>query len=468
MDGLEAVEVNLRSLEVCIRIDSEYYQKAHLKLSKLLAKHQLLAIGKFAKVTDGEHGSVIYRDSGVKYLTAENIKNGFVDVSNIRYVDEEVHKRNARASVNVGDVLISIKGTLGEAAIAEEWLPPANMNRDVAILKPFNVSAISSEYLALFLMSDAGKLQAIRGGSGGVQQMITLERLREFQVPLFASTIQKRLADCYRNSQASKKFAEASFRDAEQILLCALGLENWQPSNQHVAIKNFSQSFAASGRLDAEYYQPKYNAWAERIKQHPAGISRLATACQIKEENFPPDEAKMYRYIELSDIGSHGDITGATEDVGAALPTRARRCVAVGDVVVSSIEGSLQSVALVTDDYDNALCSTGFYVVRSDTINSETLLVLFKSEAYQNLFKQSCTGTILTAMPREFFGHIPVPVIDVTVQQSIAEKVQASFAARRQSQQLLELAKQAVERAIESSEAEALTWLQVQLHQIIG
>lgn len=119
----------------------------------------------------------------------------------------------------------------------------------------------------------------------------------------------------------------------------------------------------------------------------------------------------------------------------------------------------------ITDDYDNALCSTGFYVVRSNTINPETLLVLFKSEAYQNLFKQVCTGTILTAMPKEFFGRIPVPVIEDAVQQTIAEKVRASFVARRQSQQLLEIAKQTIECAIESSEAEALGWLQAQLHQ---
>ena len=146
------------------------------------------------------------------------------------------------------------------------------------------------------------------------------------------------------------------------------------------------------------------------------------------------------------------------------MPNRARRRVAAGDVVVSSIEGSLQSVALVTDEYDNALCSTGFYVVRSERINPETLLVLFKSEAYQNLFKQACTGTILTAMPKEFFGSIPVPIIDAGVQKTIAEKVQASFAARCQSQHLLELAKQTVERAIESGEDEALRWLQTQLH----
>ena len=51
----------------------------------------------------------------------------------------------------------------------------------------------------------------------------------------------------------------------------------------------------------------------------------------------------------------------------------------MGDVIVSSIEGSLDSIALIRGEYDQALCSTGFHVVNSQTFNSETLLVLLKS-----------------------------------------------------------------------------------------
>ena len=68
---------------------------------------------------------------------------------------------------------MSIKGSLGQIAAAEEWVVPANMNRDVAIIT-IKSAAVQTEYLAAFLLSRFGQFQLLREGSGGVQQMITL------------------------------------------------------------------------------------------------------------------------------------------------------------------------------------------------------------------------------------------------------------------------------------------------------
>lgn len=54
---------------------------------------------------------------------------------------------------------------------------------------------------------------------------------------------------------------------------------------------------------------------------------------------------------------------------------------------------------------------------------------------------------------------MPLPQIDNSIQTEIAEKVQMSFSLRRQSAQLLEYAKRAVEMAIEQGENAALAWL---------
>lgn len=56
-------------------------------------------------------------------------------------------------------------------------------------------------------------------------------------------------------------------------------------------------------------------------------------------------------------------------------------------------------------------------------------------------------------------AKIPIPILDEEIQKDIAKKVQNSFALRRQSKQLLEYAKQAVEMAIEQGEDAALAWL---------
>ena len=56
-------------------------------------------------------------------------------------------------------------------------------------------------------------------------------------------------------------------------------------------------------------------------------------------------------------------------------------------------------------------------------------------------------------------ARIPIPVLDTEIQKDIAANVQESFELRRQSKQLLEYAKQAVEMAIEQGEDAALAWL---------
>lgn len=141
------------------------------------------------------------------------------------------------------------------------------------------------------------------------------------------------------------------------------------------------------------------------------------------------------------------------------MPTRARRKVKAGQVIISSIEGSLQSCALIQPEYEGALCSTGFYVLSSDFINPETLLVLFKSEPIQALMKQRCSGTILTGITKDEFLSMPFPKIADEAQEQIASMVRQAFSLRRRSEQLLDYAKQAVELAIEQGEDVAVAWL---------
>ena len=165
------------------------------------------------------------------------------------------------------------------------------------------------------------------------------------------------------------------------------------------------------------------------------------------------------KYIELANIAGNGEITGCMRTQGQDLPSRARRKVAMGDVIVSSIEGSLDSIALIREEYDQALCSTGFHVVNSKTFNSETLLVLLKSIVGQLQLKKGCSGTILTAINKDEFGKVILPIIAEEKQTQIQQKVTESFNLRKQSKHLLECAKRAVEMAIEQDERTAIDWL---------
>ena len=309
-------------------------------------------------------------------------------------------------------------------------------------------SIINSATLVAFLNSKYGRIEIEKYSMVGNQANFSPAKFRQISVPLFSPQfnieIEKLVYKSFNLSEDSKKL----YSEAVAILDSELGIKGWQPNNAPINIKQLKESYLKSGRLDAEYYQPKYEDYATFIGKYKGGADALGNVCTLNDKNYNPSENSEYKYIELSNIGNSGEITGCTTSIGSELPSRARRLVRANDVIVSSIEGSLQSVALVTDEYDKAICSTGFYVVKSETINPETLLVLFKSEPMQNLLKQGCSGTILTAIGRNELQNIVMPKIRNEVQMEIAEYVQKSISLRNEAKQLLESAKLKVEDAI--------------------
>ena len=68
-------------------------------------------------------------------------------------------------------------------------------------------------------------------------------------------------------------------------------------------------------------------------------------------------------------------------------------------------------------------------------------------------------GTILTGMNKYEFQNILVPLIEKKAQQEIAQLIEESFSLKKQSEYLLEVAKRAVEIAIEENEAAAMAYI---------
>jgi len=56
-------------------------------------------------------------------------------------------------------------------------------------------------------------------------------------------------------------------------------------------------------------------------------------------------------------------------------------------------------------------------------------------------------------------GNLSIPIIDYKKQQGIANLIEESFVLKKQSEHLLEVAKKAVEIAIEENEEIALTYI---------
>ncbi|MFH0866307.1 MAG: restriction endonuclease subunit S [Bacteroidota bacterium] len=455
LEGLEISEVlysRMLNHTISTRLDSEYFKKEYLIQDNKLASKE---IGKLSKLTTkidvGFVGAMTayYRDEGIILLQTKNISEFFINDNDSIRITEPFHKKLKKSQINFEDILIARSGSFGKASI---YLEKATINSSDIIIIQANEVFINPYYLTGFLNSKYGVSQMIRFASGGLQGHVNLTILEELEVPILKNGFQENIKNIISNSYQLKTKSKQTYSQAETLLLEAVGLQNFQPGTEKVNVKSFKDSFITTGRLDAEYYQVKYEDYSKLIQSYKNGYEPLKTACILKDANFNPDETIEYKYIELADIGKTGEIKGCTTALGNELPSRARRRVNTGDVIVSSIEGSLESCALVQKEYNNALCSTGFYVINSKKINSETLLVLFKSESMQNILKQACSGTILTAINKDEFINIPVPIIKTSVQQQISELVEESFRLKKESESLLELAKRAVEMAIEEGE----------------
>ncbi len=452
MEGLEATVIRLKKLENNFTIGSEFYSKFYVSIIDCIEKCQypkLKLESICSLITDGDHNAPDYKDNGIKYLLSESIKSGYIDDSIYRFISPNIHKALAKSALKENDVLVSKTGVyFGKSAVVPCGFHEANTSAHVGILR-ISDNDVDPYYLSTFINCQYGYHQFRRRGIKATRPEIKLIEFDDIQIVKAPADLQFTVRNIILKSLKLRNDSQQLYSSAESYLLECLSMTDFAANPEAYNVKSLKESFLETGRFDSEYYLPKYEDYYNMILSYPNGCEPLGKVCQINDTNYSPKNRVQYKYVELANIGKSGDITGCNIQNGEMLPTRARRVIHENDVIVSSIEGSLDSCALVTDEYENALCSTGFYVLQSPKLNSETLLTLFKSLPMQNLMRKGCSGTILTAISKAELEQLPIPIICKEVQAEIAQHIQKSFALRKEALQLLENAKLTVERAIE-------------------
>lgn len=399
---------------------------------------------------------------GTKIYRMNEIASIICDLAVSKYAELEPNEASAYR-LNDKDVLFNRTNSqtfVGRTGIFRQFSDEDIVFASYLVRVKPDPKVVLPEYLTAFLNTKYGLLDVKRRARISINQSnVNAEELKRVEIPLVCQDLQQSIALSF--DKAFKLLEESSqlYTQAQIQLLSELELLEWRPEHSLAFEVNYSGTQQAS-RIDADYFQPKYGEVVNAIKNYPGGWDTIGNLVHMKAQNYLPENGLEYQYIELSNIGSSGEITGSMVELGRDLPSRARRMVATGDVIVSSIEGSLDSIALVDEEYNQALCSTGFHVINSKLLNSETLLVALKSLVGQLQLKQGSTGTILTAINKRAFNQVVLPVIAAKTQTQIQQMVTESALLRQESKRLLECAKRAVEIAIEQDEQTAIAWLE--------
>lgn len=447
-----------------LRIDSEFFKKIALKIEEKIKNRKFFYLDR-KRIVSGPFGSTLkssaYLQQGdVAFVRIENINsNFFINIDNLVYISKSDNSRIINSQLQQDDIVVSKVGSIGRFASVDEDIGTCNISENNIGIKLCGMSEYRKYYILDFLNSKYGNILINRRRSGNVQPKLNVDDLSQIPIPKFTDRLEKAIYNVVKNAKNARKDALCIYKQAEELLLKELGLDNFNPISQTSSIKSLKDSFYATGRLDSEYYQIKYDEYLNKIYNYSGGYELLIDCCVLKDSNYTPNPDGMYRYIELSNIRNNLEITNNGLTSGRDLPTRARRKIFKGDVIVSSIEGSLNSCGLINDEEDNILCSTGFYVIGSSKINPESLLVLFKSKLMFNLMKKGCSGTILTNIAKDEFLKLPIPILDNFLQANLSNLISKSLEYLNKSKSLLEASTKAVEIAIEDSEDKALEFL---------
>lgn len=433
------------------RIDAECYKPEYLQMEKALARFKCEEIVGLSKsvINFGAYSLcnyITFLETGVPFLVTEDIDNNLIDDKNLHYVAKEVHQILHKSHCKKNQVLLTMAGAyLGQAAVYDfDFVSSSNQAIAKITIKDENINPY---FLSTFLVSKYGQFQIERLKTVTGQPNINLGQIKKIKVPILENNFQKSLGNIIALAKSSLIESDNLMTGAEKLLLEELGLAGFKPREDLSFVTNLSEVIEAN-RVDADSFQPKYEELVSRLK--PKNAKPFTEAVQNVAARFSSKPNENYRYVELANIDSSiGIIDGYSEVLGKEAPSRAKRILKTGDVIVSSVEGSLEKVALVSEDQESYLASTGFFQFRSEEILPEALLVLAKSIVLQMQLKQHCAGTILTAVPKESLEKMLIPVLPKETQEKIADLVRRSHEARKKSKQLLEEAKRKVEEMIE-------------------
>ena len=246
-----------------------------------------------------------------------------------------------------GDILFIRTGAVGDSTVYTGEPPKVIASAHILIAKPnFRVSPY---YLAVFFNTSFGKNLIIRGTYGALQPEIAPNYIKNLPVPIFSRDLIIKIEKLFLKSQDLLQESQNFYSQAETLLLEELGLKDFKPKYEKTYTARLSDAFSAH-RIDAEYFQPAYEEVIEKIKQYPNGFSELLQAVENVAPDFDPTKYPNddFCYVELADIDSSiGVIHSVNKVKGEEAPSRARRLLKEGDVIVSSVEGSLEKVALM-------------------------------------------------------------------------------------------------------------------------
>ncbi len=478
MKRLEITIFNLSSITVDnieFRLDSEYYQQEYLNLYKKLTFSPMLGDLVYMSdlSTNGSFATVakIKNDSNPKiipFIRSGNCGDTFINKNELEFISKEAHEQLPKSTTQLHEIMMARKGKIGGASIITEDEVNFNCSENVIKLRILDKNSLNPFYFTVFFNSKYGFKQVERLSTGNVQPWVSIFQIRKLMIPILDYSFQVKIERLVIESLEMVTNSKNKYSQAEEFLLTKIGLQDFKPSKEPVNIKSFKESFGVSGRLDAEYYQVKYDVientfnLKERMKLSELVNYPISSGTTPKAGGDAyTDSENGVPFVRAVDLQNGEVLTSNFNYVKPTIHnTILKRTQLKKDDVLLSIAGTVGRCALFTHDIE-ANINQAVAILRFDEtkIKRLFLVVFFNSFIGKEFVSKYSRQGVQTNLNLAEIGDLEIPIIEFDAQIKITELVEESFKLKKQSEHLLEVAKRSVEIAIEENEEVALKYI---------
>ncbi len=457
------------------RLDAQFFKPEFVDNYSKVISGQYSFLTDIAHITDGNHLKIAEDfdvAEGVKYLRGQDLGTDMMltDRNNV-YIPESVYDILKRSHIFKNDVLITIVGA-NTGLVGLVFSPPQKLvaNCKLGIARAYK-GKIKPGYLYTFLTCKYGQHQILRSIRGGGQTGFILPDMRQLVITRLSDVFENEVTNVALTGHKKVVESKKKFLNAQMVLLSKLGITNWQPKHQLSFIKSYSETDKV-GRIDAEYFQPKYDAIVKAIQSYPGGWDTLGNIASVKKCVEVGSEAYMGEgevpFIRVSNL-SPFEITEEKYISNELYSELSRHQPEQGEILFSK-DGTPGIAYHLTEKPKKMIPSGGILrlKIKNKKINEDYLTLVLNSIIVQEQINRDVGGSIILHWRPEQIKQTLIPILDDNKQQLIQQKLTECFNLRKQSKHLLECAKRAVEIAIEQNEDAAIKWLQEQTKEAVS
>lgn len=445
--------VCLSELEGNWRVDAEYYQPHYLAAAEKLQNCGLLS----ELIECALHPTEIrreYSEAGLQLLLAQNVRRNHLDFSTTVFMPEVMAGLLRKNRLQPGDVVMVRTGAnFGDTACYDGAPESLFASAHLILIRP---KEIEGAYLSTYFNSKIGRQLIKRGMYGSSQPEIAPAYVETLPVPR-SNTVEHEVEELVNQAREARRESKRRYCQAEHLLLDELGLSDLELPAGLYNDAPISKVWRAH-RIDAEYYQPRFEFLDRAIQSASATVKPLGSLIYpiingFNWRDFVEDGTPYIRvgdvYKDWVDLDSASRVAISPEEVGKPVGLQ------VGDILFTR-KGTFGQAAVVDNRTSSALISSEIMRLRlldPSVIHPQYLSLYLNSVLGYTQVERRVHGAGFYSISQEDLGQVLICAPGWKAQKKIAGEVTKSHAARHRAESLLEQAKHEVEALIESEAA---------------